>query len=249
MKKLATAFIVAGLGLFALVPAAFATQSNNDLPNGTHLKVDICHNVDHNPHIVPVSINAAKASQETGHGLLTLGAGYSFVSFLPHVGTGGHQHDFVARVYTKHGNTEHNTYVSERQCGGEENTTTTTEPPTTTTTQPPVTTTTTEPPVVTTTTQPPVTTTTQPPVVTTTTEPPATVTTVTEAPHNECLINGFVVKTDQACPVAPVAPVTSVTALPHTGAWSLFLALIGAAAGLLGIGLMLMSSAMKRANN
>lgn len=229
MKKLATAFIVAGLGLFALVPSAFA-KSNNDggLPNGTHLKVDICHNVDHNPHVVPVSINAAKASQETGHGLLTLDADFGFVSFLPHVGTGGHEHDFVVRVYTKHGNTEVNTYVSETECAVV--TTTTTQPPTTTTTQPEVTTTTTEPVVTTTTTEAPVvTTTTEAPVVTTTTQPEVTTTTT--------------------APGATVTTAPAPTVLAHTGAWSTVMALFGAAAALLGIGLVLMGKSLKHAAN
>lgn len=256
MKKLAAALTAAGLSLFGMAFMAApvgATSANDrfDLPNGTHVKVDICHNVDHNPHIVPVSINSAKFPYSTGHGDLVLNGSAGFVSFSPHIGTGGHQHDFVARVYLKKGNHETNTYVSERECKADEPTTTTTQPPTTTTTVPPTTTTTA--PVVTTTTQPPVTTTTQPPV-TTTTEPPA-VTATTQPPvvtGKQCVTpDGFVYTTNLSeCPVAetpaPVVNQTPITALPHTGAWSLFLALLGTAAGLTGLGLMLFSRSLRR---
>ncbi len=243
MKKiLASLMIVAGIGFMAMTPALASSKNENSdgLPNGTHLKVDICHNVDHNPHIVPVSVDATKASQETGHGLLTLndGAGFTFVSFVPHTGTGGHEHDFVVRVYTKHGNTEVNTYVSERKCQKEE-TTTTTVPPTTTTTQPPVTTTTTAPPV-TTTTQPGVTTTTEP--VVTTTTAPVVGTKCVDANGNPFVTSEPtcpVVTTTTTAPVTPAAgtPGSPSGPLPRTGANSTALASFAAGLLMLGLGM------------
>lgn len=104
------------------------------------------------------------------------------------------------------------------------------ETPTTTTTVPP-TTTTTVPPTTTTTTAPPVTTTTVPPVVTTTTVPPVVVTTV--PPVVEVPV----------VPVTPVpeAPVVLVAApegeLPHTGAATNALVILGL--GLVALGLAL----------
>lgn len=243
MKRFLFAAALAITGVALLLPtAASATSANTkfDLPNGTHLKVDICHNVDHNPHIVPVSINSTK-DLNTGHGLLTLDLQtFGFVSFVPHTGNGGHDHDFVVRVYLKKGNVETNTYVSETPCAPV--TTTTTQPPTTTTTQPPTTTTT----------QP--TTTTTAPVVTTTTQPSTPTTVTTTVTGTQCVdANGKPFVTSEAtCPavetttttgapaapavVTPAAPVAApVTQLPHTGSPSQTMAGIGlliAAAGI-----------------
>lgn len=118
MKKILTTALAIGMGIFVLAPMATAKSANTkfDLPNGTHVKVDICHNVDHNPHIVPVSINAADYPYSTAHGELVLNSALSVVSFAPHTGTGGHEHDSVVRVYTKHGNTEVNTWTSGIPC-------------------------------------------------------------------------------------------------------------------------------------
>jgi hypothetical protein len=128
--------------------------------------------------------------------------------------------------------------INEDHCAS---TTSTTQPPTTTTTQPEVTTTTV--PEVTTTTQPEVTTTTEPPAVTTT-QPPVVTGTQCVTP------DGFAYTTSLSeCPPAAEVPVvnqTPITALPHTGAWSLYLALLGTAAGLTGLGLMLFSRTLRR---
>ena len=258
MKKLAAVFTAAGLSLFGaafmFAAPAGATKPGEagiNLPNGTHIKVDVCHWANGHPHIVPVSVSAVTTSQNVKHGNLTLTESLSLGSFVAH-DTPGHEEDWVARIYKKKGNKETNTYVSERECGADEPTTTTTQPPTTTTTEPPVTTTTTVPPV-TTTTQPPVTTTTEPPAVTTTTQPPVVTGT-------QCVdANGFAYTTSLSeCPAKADTPLPGdirvsenppITALPHTGAWSLFLALLGAAAGLTGLGLMLFSRSLRRAED
>lgn len=227
MKRIATLFAVAGLALIGMginAGPASASKPGEDeieLPNGTHVKVDICHWANGHPHLVPVSISATAQPQEVQHGTLVIDEDIDFVSFVAH-DTNGHEQDFVVRIYTKHGNDETSTYVSERECEEDEPTTTTTQPPTTTTTEPPVTTTTTEPPVVTTTTQPSV-------VVT----PPATDTPVPPAP------DAPVVNTPDAPAVAtPIAaPVDG--ELASTGSFAQMLALIGAGIGLLGLSLLL----------
>ena len=236
MRKFLITIGLACMGL-ALIPGIASAKSVNhptDLPNGTHLKVDICHNVDHHAVIVPVSVDAAYGSgvASTSHGLLTLDTTtHGFISFVPHTGTGGHEHDFVVRVYLKHGNTEVNTYVSDKSCPPV--TTTTTEPPTTTTTEAPTTTTTA--PVVTTTTEAPTTTTTGGPVVTTTTEAPTT--TTTEAPTTTT--------TEAPVVAAPASPATP-TALPHTGTESDLLAFAGMS--LVGLGLVAKGLSFKKVN-
>lgn len=254
MKRLF--LICAGLVVVgvALAPTVNATQVH------THLKVTVCHNVDHNPHPVTVSVNAV-GKLDGGHGFLNL----QTLVFTPHTGTGGHEHDFLLAI---------NGVAIEgaHSCGGDdEETTTTTEAPTTTTTEPalirvclngevlnvvevtagmvvlgeddacPVTTTTTLPQVTTTTL----------PQVTVTTLPPVTTTTIPEVPHNTCMVNGFEVKTDAACPAVTTPstsgptvstpPVTQPSAnvagpavspavtgeLPHTGANTNLLAGLG----------------------
>jgi len=109
-------------------------------------------------------------------------------------------------------------------------TTTTTQPPTTTTTQPPVVTTTTTAPPVTTTTQPPVTTTTLPGTTVTTTAPPA--------PGTD--VQG----TNVEKPVVNPQPVGQ---LPHTGAASGILAILGGGLVLAGLILFGLSFMAKRA--
>lgn len=164
IKKTLLSVLAGCVAYFSILAgsAALGKSDNHppDLPNGTHLKTDICHNVDHNPVVVHVSVDSVDYPLDTGHGHLTLSPTFGFVSFSPHTGTGGHQHDFVLRVYTKHGNTEVNTYVNESKCEAETPPTTqppVTPPPTTPpTTQPPVTPPTTQPPVTPPTTQPPV---------------------------------------------------------------------------------------------
>ncbi len=118
MRKFLVAAGLTLMGLAFFVPSASAksAETSFDLPHGTHVKVDLCHNVDHNAHIVPVSINAADYPYSTAHGEITLDGDLSLVSFAPHIGTGGHEHDSVVRVYTKHGNTEVDTWVSEIPC-------------------------------------------------------------------------------------------------------------------------------------
>lgn len=218
-KIFGTALLGLGITLIAVTPAMAKSDNHpDDLPNGYHLKTDICHNVDHNPVVVPVSVDSADYPFDTGHGDLTLDEDHGFVSFVPHTETGGHEHDFVLRVYVKHGNDEVNTYVAESKCEVEE--------PTTTTTEPPVVTTTTEPPVVTTTTQPP-TVVTQPPAVDTPTVP------ATDTPAPAPVVE------QPAVPVSAPAPVDQ---LPHTGAGSLFLAAIGLGVLLTGAGLKFVTS-------
>ena len=214
MRKILLVLFSLGL-LFGIAGVASA----NELPKGTHVKVQVCHNVDHHAVVVPVSINSVKSSYDTGHGVLILDANFGFVSFVPHTGTGGHEHDFIVSIYTQHGNTKVYTYRSEETCPPTP-TTTTTQPPTTTTTQPPVTTTT----------APSVTTTTAPPVVTTTTQAPTT--TTTAAP---------VTTVTGSTPAAPSAPAVTtpapITALPHTGSPATTEASVAGAMILLGIAL------------
>lgn len=160
MKRIliiAAGLLVAGI---ATAPAANATRGT------AHLKVTVCHNVDHNPHPVTVSVNAVGKLQG-GHGLLNL----ETLAFTPHTGTGGHEHDFLLAVNGV-------AVVGAPSCSKKEETTTTTQPQTTTTTLPPVTVTT----------------------------MPTTTTALPEVPHNVCLINGFEVKTNEACPSLTPAP-------------------------------------------
>jgi hypothetical protein len=121
--------------------------------------------------------------------------------------------------------------INEDHCAS---TTTTTQPEVTTTTQPEVTTTT--QPEVTTTTQPEATTTTEAPVVTTTTEAP--VVTTTTVPE---------VTTTTQAPGTTVTSAPAATTLARTGSYSSMMAMFGAAAAMLGIGLMLMGKSLKRA--
>lgn len=118
--------------------------------------------------------------------------------------------------------------INEDHCAG--STTTTTQPPTTTTTQPPTTVTTVPP-------------------TTVTTQPPTTVTTVPGTPPVGTTTTENPVQGTPEVPAVTQTPTSTVTALPHTGAWSLFVALIGAAAGLTGLGLMLFSRTLKRAES
>jgi len=95
----------------ALVGLTPAPANATNLPNNTHIKVEICHNGT----IVPVSINAVAEAQDTGHGLLTLGAGGTLAAFAPHSEGKGHADDTVLRIYAKTGPVQLDLYVNPDQ--------------------------------------------------------------------------------------------------------------------------------------
>lgn len=96
--------LAAGVIAAALIPALPAQAT------GTHVKVEICHWANGNPHSIEVSENAADYPITTNHG--AIGVGFTFT---PHA-TPGHAEDFLVRVFTKHGNDETNLYVNTRKC-------------------------------------------------------------------------------------------------------------------------------------
>ena len=128
MKRFIIGAAIAALAVGGFAAPATATNDGPpqiELPNGYHLKAEICHN----GHSIEVSINATQ-TQDTGHGELTLAnLDTSFVvvptgqvsadaSFVKHEGPGGHENDALLRVYLKKGNNEYNLDVLAAACPG-----------------------------------------------------------------------------------------------------------------------------------
>lgn len=226
MKKIAVAMIAAGLSLFAVAPSIAGATQDPDLhcpDGGTKVEANGENQAEINALILPAGT------------LVCVKAGPGNTDIVTADGEKDLQ-DILFDAGIKNGSGTDGKDVSYYVIYESETTTTTT-------TEPPVVTTTTQPPV-TTTTQPPVTTTTEPPAVTTTTQPPVVTGTQCVTP------DGFAYTTNLSeCPPAAETPVvtqTPITALPRTGSWSLFLALLGTAAGLTGLGLMLFSRSLRR---